>query len=315
MPMNGGGTSSRVPGAAASPNATIKSADYNAEMDDVYNILNTARPIAYGGTGATDAAGARTNLGIPESVSTGEAFRGHLYGLTLSNNATDATNDIDIASGSAASDGTTPAVMALATALTKRLDAAWAVGSGNGGLDAGTIADTTYHVWLIQRSDTGVVDALFSTSASSPTMPTNYDRKRRIGSILRVSGAIVAFSQNGDEFLVKTPVKSYEGTVGTTATTAPLVVPIGIVVNALVHGYIVHPTVASATVLVSSLAQSDNAPGAVNHTVMAQVAVEASAFIQNTRTNTSAQVRVRSSNADTTVSLTAQGWIDTRGRM
>lgn len=63
MPMNGGGTSSRVPGAAAAPNTTIKSADYNAEMDDVYNILNTARPVAYGGTGATDAAGARANLG------------------------------------------------------------------------------------------------------------------------------------------------------------------------------------------------------------------------------------------------------------
>lgn len=131
----------------------------------------------------------------------GELYRGLLNGLTLSNNATDATNDIDIATGSAGSDGTTPVLMTLSSALTKRLDATWAVGSGNGGLDTGTIANTTYHVWLIQRSDTGVVDALFSTSATSPTMPSSYDRKRRIGSIIRESAAIVAFRQNGDLFL------------------------------------------------------------------------------------------------------------------
>lgn len=51
MPLNGGGTASRVPGTTAVPNTTIKSADYNAEMDDLYNILNTVRPVAYGGTG------------------------------------------------------------------------------------------------------------------------------------------------------------------------------------------------------------------------------------------------------------------------
>lgn len=64
MPLNGGGTASRVPGTTAVPNQTIKSADYNAELDDVYNILNTARPIAYGGTGATNAPDAVINLGL-----------------------------------------------------------------------------------------------------------------------------------------------------------------------------------------------------------------------------------------------------------
>jgi hypothetical protein len=40
-------------------------------------------------------------------------------------------------------------------------------------------------MWLIRRSDTGVADVLFSASASSPAMPTNYDSKRRIGSEIR----------------------------------------------------------------------------------------------------------------------------------
>lgn len=117
---------------------------------------------------------------------------GTITGLTYANNGTDATNDIDIAAGGAM-DATGAYWMALVGALTKRLDAAWAVGTNQGGLDTGSIADTNYYIWLIARSDTGVVDVLFSTSATAPTMPTNYDYKRLIGWFKRASSAIVAF--------------------------------------------------------------------------------------------------------------------------
>lgn len=50
------------------------------------------------------------------------AVRGHIWGLTLANNATDATNDIDIAAGEAA-DNSSGALMSLGSTLTKRLDA------------------------------------------------------------------------------------------------------------------------------------------------------------------------------------------------
>jgi hypothetical protein len=168
---------------------------------------------------------------ISGEATIGLAIQGHRYGLTLSNNGSDATNDIDIAVGSAASDGTTPYLMTLASALTKRLDASWAVGTNQGGLDTGSIANTTYHVWLIQRSDTGVVDVLFSTSATSPTMPTNYDRKRRIGSILRESAAIVGFKQYNKRFLRNAP--KIDSTVATafTSETITLSIPAGIPVR------------------------------------------------------------------------------------
>jgi len=168
---------------------------------------------------------------ISGEATIGMAIQGHRYGLTLSNNGSDATNDIDIAVGSAASDGTTPYLMTLASALTKRLDASWAVGTNQGGLDTGSIANTTYHVWLIQRSDTGVVDVLFSTSATSPTMPTNYDRKRRIGSILRESAAIVGFKQYNKRFLRNAP--KIDSTVATafTSETITLSIPAGISVR------------------------------------------------------------------------------------
>lgn len=44
------------------PNTVISSAVWNAAMDDIYQIFNTPQPIEYGGTNATTAAGARTNL-------------------------------------------------------------------------------------------------------------------------------------------------------------------------------------------------------------------------------------------------------------
>ena len=48
--------------------------------------------------------------------------------------------------------------MLLASAYTKTTGS-WAVGSGNGGLDTGTITNSTwYHVFLMQRPDTEVVD-------------------------------------------------------------------------------------------------------------------------------------------------------------
>ena len=115
--------------------------------------------------------------------STSYIYRGHISGLVMANNGTTPTTDIDITVGEA-TDTTVADVMALASTLTKRLSTAWAVGSGNGGLDTGSVATSTwYYVWLIKRSDTGVVDALFSTSASAPTMPANYNRKRLIGAV------------------------------------------------------------------------------------------------------------------------------------
>ncbi len=96
---------------------------------------------------------------------------GFLYGLTLSNNVSDATNDIDIAPGKAR-DSTDTENIYLAAGITKRLDAAWAVGSGNGGLDQGSIANATYHKHLIKRVDTGVVDAIFSLSHDKPATVT-----------------------------------------------------------------------------------------------------------------------------------------------
>ncbi len=115
-----------------------------------------------------------------------------ISGLTYSNNAGDVTNDLDIAAGEAI-DSTGVRLMQL-SATTKRSDAAWAVGSGNGGLDdIGSAGNNDFYIWVIVRVDTGVVDALFSLSSTAPTMPANYTLKRLIGWFKRVGGTVVLF--------------------------------------------------------------------------------------------------------------------------
>jgi hypothetical protein len=132
-------------------------------------------------TAEFDYANLATNGRIPYPL-------GYISGLICSNNSSDATNDVDISPG-ACRDSTNAHNLILASLHTKRIDASWSLGSGNGGLDgtessAGTPDTSTwYYVHLIKRSDSGVVDALFSESATAPTLPLDYDYSRIIGAV------------------------------------------------------------------------------------------------------------------------------------
>ena len=119
------------------------------------------------------------------------ALNKYIYGFTYDNNGVDATNDIDILAGGAMD--STGVYFIVGSAITKQLDAAWAVGNNAGGLDTGSIGNSDYYIWAIARSDTGVVDYLFSLSSTAPTMPTSYDFKRIIGFFRRRSAAIETF--------------------------------------------------------------------------------------------------------------------------
>lgn len=155
---------------------------------------------------------------------------GSLFGLTLSNNALDANNDIDIFSGSCRDIGDT-VNMVLAATITKRLDAAWAAGSAAGGLDTGAKTSSTgYHVWLIKNPTSGIVDALFSTSATNPNMPGGYTLKRRLGAVLTDgSGNIRQFLQTGGFFELFEPIVYSAGDIDSaTPLLKTLPVPLGV---------------------------------------------------------------------------------------
>lgn len=147
----------------------------------------------------------------------GPQIQALITGLAITTNGADATNDIDIAVGSAASDTSPFYLLTLPSAITKRIDASWAVGTNQGGLDTGAVGNGIYYHWEIQRSDTGVTDALISLSNTAPTMPANYDRKAPIGKMARTAGvnnASRSYSQKGPtDWVAYTPTFTGFGTV------------------------------------------------------------------------------------------------------
>jgi len=239
--------------------------------------------------------------------STAGLQKGYLYGLALSN-GTDTTNDIAIAAGECV-DSAGAELMQLAAALTKRLDAAWEPGTNGGGLDTGAIANTTYHVWVIKRTDTGVVDALFSLSATAPTMPANYTKKRRIGAIIRSGATILAFTQIGDRFMLKTVIDSraWAALPNTTRNLVTVTSPPSTPALLRISEY--SPT-AAYYLKVEPVFVTDVAATAAN----AQYLFYGSGYIAEMPTDGSSQVAYRGSNIAIYIGIQTLGWIDTRGR-
>lgn len=249
--------------------------------------------------------------------------RSYLAGLGMSTAGSSAT--MTVAAGQA-TDSTNATVMNLASSLAKTTSA-WAVGAA-GGLDTGAIANSTwYHFWLITRTDTGVVDVLISLSASAPTMPTNYNLKRRIGSgKTNGSAQWTSFVQLGDEFLWAASVLDVNASnPGTSAVSRTLTVPTGVQVWALVNWFAGGAAATSQPNLyVSALDQNDEAP-ATGAAPLSTLNMGFSALTGTyngivgpvrTRTNTSAQVRTRllTSDASSAVLGATLGWIDRRGQ-
>lgn len=243
--------------------------------------------------------------------------RGHIAGLTLSNNTGTPNTVLDIAAGDCTADDATYG-MALA-AFSKNCNAAWAAGTGNGALDTGSSLsnNTWYHVWVIMRPDTGVVDVLLSTSATSPTMPTSYTKKRRIGSIkTNGSAQIIAFKQIEDTFYWGTQVQDANTTtLGSTATLFALTVPTGVKVKPIIRAMSNSSTQA---IILTSPDETDVAPSGGYSTTpgydLYSGGGDSRAFTPDLWTDTSAQIRARAQGASTTFAIYTRGWRDSRGR-
>lgn len=258
---------------------------------------------------ASDATAARAALGI--------GARGYWYGIALASNASDLTNDIDFSACEAASDDADPRLIKLLSTMTKRTDAAWSAGSGNGGwLDGASMPNGTGHAFLISRSDTGQVDVGLSASLS-PTLPTNYDRKRRIGSVVRKSGALLQFMQLGAKTrLWQPPVSASATNPGTSAVLRALDTPSGIRVDAKLAVLLGGQTVTATAVYISQPEASDQAASrsaaplatvAFNTVVNGQLIGTVEVW-----TNLSSQVRTRLEWSDSTAQLliVTLGWED-----
>lgn len=258
------------------------------------------------GTGlalVSNGAGADPSYQVP-------ALRGYLGGCVMSNDGGNPNTVIDTAACQATSDD---AAIAMVLAAFTKSTGAWAVGTGNGCLDTGAVGNSTwYHLYVIERVDTGVVDQLCSISATAPTMPASYTKKRRIGSFkTNGSAQIYAFTQLGDQFIWGSAQIEASGlTVSIAPATITLGgVPAGVSVLALTRGYASAGT--AWFFLLYSTFETDNISGNWS-LVGAANALSGGQF--SVTTNTSGQVKVVSSAISVGLFMATYGWVDTRGR-
>jgi hypothetical protein len=163
------------------------------------------------------------------------------------------------------------------------------------------------------------VDELCSLSATTPTLPANYTKQRRIGAVKTdATPNVIAFNQNGDEFIWAAATADIStSTLGTTATLFLLTVPTGVKVNALFRGGMSNAAT-GVFLLINSPDENSvatNSPSG-NFTAADPIVstVSGATFTLNLRTNTSSQIRAVASAASTSLSAVTYGWIDTRGR-
>lgn len=236
-----------------------------------------------------------------------------LSGLIISNNTTDANNDIDIATGYA-SDAIGYSYQ-LTSIMTKQIDTTFVAGNNAGGLFAGTkTANTNYSVWLIRNTTTSVMDAGFSVTATASDIPLGWTKVARLGWI-RTSAAnnILEFRQTGDIFLYKTPI-AQGVVVGSTRTLITLPAPpnlesqlrIDTFAASAANQFIFQPTY-----------ETDAAPNFLGvapgfsqyHATNARAAGDF-----NIITDNSSQIAARATTAGETVGFVVKGWYDRRGR-
>lgn len=238
--------------------------------------------------------------------------------ITISN-GTDADHDIDFSAGVMEfSDGSGQAV---ATALTKQLDATWAAGDNAGGLPASlTITnDETYHCFALSNAGGSVVDFGFDTSltasnllADSVVIAAGLTKYERRGSILTDSSSNIltghySFRRDGSyEFTYATKILDQDGSPPTTFIDKPISTPAGISVKASLQGLITETGSAPIEMILKD--KLGGGEFSLCRAVSSASSSVGNSFIY-TDTNSTIQIRESASNSNL-YRIWTKGWID-----
>ena len=154
-------------------------------------------------------------------------------------------------------------------------------------------------------------------SPTSPTLPSGYTEKRRIGSIRTGdTGNILAFVQSGDEFFWGTPIANYNSGGSPTAQLLTVSTPFGIETTALLIGSSVNTDNGQVYRYISSPLKPDVTPSTYYNVGSGRSSLSMDiAFSLRVRTNLSSQVRERTAPvAAGMLRIYTEGWVDRRGR-
>ncbi|NEK36302.1 hypothetical protein [Rhizobium leguminosarum] len=243
-----------------------------------------------------------------------------VVGLTLSNNSGSSTTHVDFAAGSARADSS---FVSRATSFTKRVDTAWAAGSGNGGLASGAVAaNTTYFAYALRKTTDGTFDVVFSTSATvggvTTTLLTGYTIVKCIGVVLTDGSSLVRqFIMNPrDDYTFVTPIRdAVNAAISTTSALLALTVPNAVKVKAKLRFMFSSSSTTNSALFhdpaQGTLVAGGNDSGGNVGTI--QVASGYAVGVDNIWTNTSKQVR-RVAGASGNIWVWTDGFIFPCGR-
>jgi hypothetical protein len=290
------------------------------------NAADADRIAAEAAQAAAEAAQAAAEAAAA-SVVGGSLAQGAIFGLRVSNNSVNPTTRIDVAIGQARSSNNQEDII-LSTPMTKRLDAVWAAGTGNGGRDVATALalGQSWHVFVIWHPTGPTVDVLFSLSPTAPTLPAGYTRFRRIASLPRLgydvnpaSGTnIPAFTQKGNRF---TLAKRNAEFVGQTGNASPMLKdfagPLGVELELQVY---IQVNYSGSTVFMRLTDPTLGVPPAFGgYDQWGWLRLSSNelylTLVVQEPCNTSCQLYVHISNASATWAAGLRGWVDMRGQL
>lgn len=132
--------------------------------------------------------------------------------------------------------------------------------SGNGGIDTGVSATNTwYAVWVIYNETTNTQSAILSLSGTSPTMPSGYTYRARVGWIRTDGNSAnkypLSFIQNGKSVKYKVVSSSNVGNYPSAAVGVAGTASSGVYVAVSLANYI--PPTASSVVIIYTHLQTD----------------------------------------------------------
>jgi len=245
-------------------------------------------------------------------------LQGFLNGLITSRNVTTPNTHIDIGVGSS---WVGDRIIQNVATFTKRLDAIWAAGTGNGGLFTGVrAANTWYHLFILRNDTTGVIDFGFGTTVNAANRPAGWTARLIWSVRTDASSNIIAYAQVEDNCIWATPpldMNQVGAISSANGTLYAISVPLGLSSSAKILA-IGNGTAAQLHYVSSPLSVDLAVTGTFGGRYTIQSFSDGNiALTMELMTNTASQIRVRALNSNISadsVTLVTLSFLHSRGR-
>jgi len=251
--------------------------DYTADPEsDSYNV-NTGVGTNWNDLSISNAPITQSNLDtIDAAVAANTANIATPYGMEFSNDASDSANDLSFTAGVRRDSTETQNIATVA--LIKATDAAFGLGTAQGGMPAGLLPKSAdyYRIFAIRNTVTGVTDIGFDTSstainllAAAVLLSAGFTQYRQIGWIRADSAStynLVQFKAHKGRLIYNQKIEARAFAAATDgAETITLACPPDATVDGLFTGY-AFPNTNAGSALYALFYDLDNVPSTIDET-------------------------------------------------